>query len=274
MSINTPVIGARVEAVPAPPLVPDYPAAAGVLVNDTHSQLNATRVDCVVAVDSEDTLRRTLAAARAEGRPVCVAGGRPAMGGQQFATGAVLIDMRAMNRIVAFDAERGIVEAEAGIQWPELVQGLIAMQQGRASAWGIIQKQPGADRLTLGGALAANVHGRGLALKPIIGDVESFTLMDADGKLARCSRTENSELFSLAIGGYGLFGIVTRVRLRLMPRTKLERVVQVIDTDELMPAFERRMAEGFFTIDLHSHCLFREATALMGADARPAPPVK
>ena len=45
MSINTPVIGARVEAVPAPPLVPDYPAAAGVLVNDTHSQLNATRVD-------------------------------------------------------------------------------------------------------------------------------------------------------------------------------------------------------------------------------------
>ena len=55
MSINTPVIRARVEAVPAPPLVPDYPAAAGVLVNDTHSQLNATRVDCVVAVDSEDS---------------------------------------------------------------------------------------------------------------------------------------------------------------------------------------------------------------------------
>jgi len=73
-----------------------------------------------------------------------------------------------------------------------------------------------------GGALAANVHGRGLTLRPIIGDVESFTLMDADGRLTTCSRTENGELFRLAIGGYGLFGIVTRVRLRLMPRTKLD----------------------------------------------------
>ena len=44
--------------------------------------------------------------------------------------------------------------------------------------------------------------------------------MDADGELHTCSRTENAELFRLAIGGYGLFGVVTRVRLRLMPRTK------------------------------------------------------
>ena len=44
--------------------------------------------------------------------------------------------------------------------------------------------------------------------------------------LRTCSRTENGELFRLAIGGYGLFGIVTRVRLRLMPRTKIERVVE------------------------------------------------
>jgi FAD/FMN-containing dehydrogenase len=137
------------------------------------------------------------------------------------------------------------------------VHGLIAMQQGRAAAWGIIQKQTGADRLTLGGALAANVHGRGLALKPIIGDVESFTLMDADGKLARCSRTENSELFSLAIGGYGLFGIVTRVRLRLMPRTKLERVVTMMDVADLMPACAERIAEGY----LYGDCQFSTDTS-------------
>ena len=106
-----------------------------------------------------------------------------------------------------------MVEAEAGIQWPELVDGLIAMQKGQAPPWGIVQKQTGADRLTLGGALGANIHGRGLKLRPVIGDVESFTLMDADGSLRTCSRSENSELFRLAIGGYGLFGVVTRVRL-------------------------------------------------------------
>lgn len=240
-------------SVVSPPLAPlESVAIPTVSVNDTHSQLNTTRVDRIVAVSSEATLRAAIAEARAEGNAVCIAGGRHAMGGQQFATGAVLIDMRSMNRIVALDAERGIVEAEAGIQWPELVDGLIKMQEGAPTQWGIIQKQSGADRLTLGGALAANVHGRGLTLKPIIGDVLSFTLMDADGNLRTCSRTENSDLFRLAIGGYGLFGVITRVRLKLMPRTKLERVVQIVDTDELIPAFAQRIADGF----LYGDCQF------------------
>jgi FAD/FMN-containing dehydrogenase len=76
------------------------------------------------------------------------------MGGQQFAEGAVLLDVRPMRRIIELDAERGVVEAEAGIQWPDPIEGLIAMQGGQAATWGIIQKQTGADRLTLGGASA------------------------------------------------------------------------------------------------------------------------
>jgi FAD/FMN-containing dehydrogenase len=234
----------------------DRADAAPVVVNDIHSQLNATRVDRVVGVDSEETLRAALAAARAAGRPVAVAGGRHAMGGQQFAAGAVLLDMRPMRRIIALDAERGVVDAEAGIQWPELIDGLIAMQHGQAAPWGIIQKQTGADRLTLGGALGANIHGRGLTLRPVIGDIESFTLMDADGRVRTCSRSENSELFRLVIGGYGLLGVVTRVRLKLMRRTKIERVVRLIDTDELMAAFAARIAEGY----LYGDCQFSTDT--------------
>jgi FAD/FMN-containing dehydrogenase len=225
---------------------------AGAVVNDIHAQLNETRVAAVVAVDSEAALRRAIRLARREGKAVSVAGGRHAMGGQQFAAGSVLIDTRPMQRRVRLDSVRGIVEADAGIQWPELVERLVATQKGRRRQWGIVQKQTGADRLSLGGALAANVHGRGLKLRPIIGEVESFTLMDADGTLRTCSRSQNRELFRLAIGGYGLFGIITRVSLRLMPRTKLERVVEVVDTDDVMKAFDRRMAEGF----LYGDCQF------------------
>src|SRR5262249_2571632 len=119
------------------------------------------------------------------------------------------------------------------------------MQRGQPGAWGIIQKQTGADRLTLGGALGANIHGRGLALRPIIGDVESFTLMHADGSVSTCSRKENRELFSLAIGGYGLFGVITRVRLRLRRHIKVERIVQIIDIDDLMPSFTERIGEDY-----------------------------
>jgi FAD/FMN-containing dehydrogenase len=228
------------------------PARAGVLVNDIHSKLNSTEVERVVTVDSETTLRTAIFTARLQGKSLCIAGGRHAMGGQQFAEGAVLLDTTPMRKIIALDAERGIVEVEAGIQWPELVDGLIALQQGRDRAWSIIQKQTGADRLSIGGALSANIHGRGLALRPFIGDVESFTLMDADGALKTCSRTENAELFRLAIGGYGLFGVITRVRLRLMPRTKLERLVKLIEINDLMPALAEHIAEGF----IYGDCQF------------------
>ena len=217
----------------------------GFLVNDVHSQLNPTRVDSVVGVTSEEALRTALGSARVVGKPVAIAGGRHAMGGQQFATNAVLLDVTGMNNILHLDRERGIVEVEAGIQWPDLIHGVLALQQDEAAPWTIVQKQTGADRFTLGGSLSANAHGRGLTLRPMIGEVDSFTLMDAEGQLHTCSRTENPELFRLAIGGYGLFGIITRLRLRLMRRTKLERVVELVDAADLMGAFDDRIGSGF-----------------------------
>ncbi len=224
----------------------------GVLVNDIHAQLNPTRVHRVASIDSVAALRATLKRARADGKAVSIAGGRHSMGGQQFGAGTVLIDTRPMNRVIGLDQERGIVEVEAGIQWPALVEALIRMQPDQPRPWGIIQKQTGADRLCLGGALSSNIHGRGLKFQPIIADVESFTLMDAEGELKLCSRSQNQELFRLAIGGYGLFGIITTARLRLMPRTRLERVVELIDVDELMPALEQRISAGF----LYGDCQF------------------
>jgi FAD/FMN-containing dehydrogenase len=222
------------------------------IVNDVHSQLNATQMARVVSPASEDALRAELVTARAAGRPISVAGGRHAMGGQQFAHDGVLIDTGRMNRILRLDEDAGVVEVEAGIQWPDLIDGLTAAQPQKPKPWAIIQKQTGADRLSIGGALGANVHGRGLTYTPIIGDVESFTIMDADGQVLNCSRSENEELFRLAIGGYGLFGIVTRVKLRLMLRTKLERVVEIVDINSLMSAFEKRIAEGC----LYGDCQF------------------
>lgn len=224
---------------------PRTSADAPLEVNDLHSALNPTPVVRIVTPTSRASLADLVHAARREGGALSIAGGRHAMGGQQFGAGTVLVDTRGLDRVVAFDAERGVVEVEAGIQWPALIEYLLRVQARRPRTWGIVQKQTGADRLTLGGALAANIHGRGLRLTPFVGDVEQFTLVDARGEERRCSRTENSDLFRLAVGGYGLFGIVSTVTLRLAPRRKLERVVEVIDLDELPERFDRRIAEGF-----------------------------
>lgn len=217
----------------------------GMVVNDIHSRLNETRVSRIVAPASVSELQSLVRRARREGLKICVAGGRHAMGGQQFASGALLVDMRWLNRVVAFDPAQRLIEVEAGIQWPELVAFTVGAQRGAREQIGIIQKQTGADRLSTGGALAANIHGRGLSLKPFVADVESFTLVDAEGDLRTCSRTENTELFRLVAGGYGLFGVVASVRLRLASRRKLERVVRVISSSELARAFEERIRGSY-----------------------------
>jgi hypothetical protein len=129
------------------------------------------------------------------------------MGGQQFGTDTLLIDVRSLSRVVHPDHDRGIVEAEAGIEWPGLIRGYLALQSGSGKAWVIAQKQTGAAH--------------------------------------SCSRTENQELFQLVHGGYGLFGIVVSVKLRLVPRTKVERIVEIRTPEDLIPAFEKRISDGF-----------------------------
>jgi FAD/FMN-containing dehydrogenase len=224
---------------PAHPATPDR-----VSVNDHHSRLNRTQVRRVERPGSVEALRRLVQRAAGEGQALCIAGGRHAMGGQQFAADAVLVDTTGMNRVLAFDRDRGQVEVDAGICWPDLIAWLEGVQQDRWPQWGIRQKQTGADRLSIGGSLSANAHGRGLTCKPFIDDVESFTLLGADGQLRTCSRDQNRALFALAIGGYGLFGIIITVRLRLARRTKMQRLVSVIDLADLVPAVASRVAAG------------------------------
>src|SRR2546426_6483016 len=170
--------------------IPDE-ETAGALVNDVHSQLNATRVDAIVKPRDADELIAALGCARSAGRPVSVAGGRHAMGGQQFGEAHLLVDTRALNRVLAFDAEHGSITVEGGIQWPELIDFLNREQDGHDRQWGIYQKQTGADRLSLGGALACNAHGRGLTLKPIVQQVASFDLVDASVAVVTGSRAED-----------------------------------------------------------------------------------
>jgi FAD/FMN-containing dehydrogenase len=216
-----------------------------VVVNDMHAQLNESRVSDVVEVKDLEAVQAAVLHAANEGLSVAIAGGRHAMGGQQFCADGLLLDTRGMRRILGFDVEGGTIEVEAGIEWPDVIEYLAETQERRQHQWGIVQKQTGADRLSIGGALAANVHGRGLTMKPMIADVESFVLVDPAGNPVTCSRDERPELFRLAIGGYGLFGCIYSARIRLLPRRTLERVVEVRLIEELAGLFEDRIDNGF-----------------------------
>ncbi len=217
----------------------------GVWVNDKQSKLNRTRVARVVEPKTLSDIEAVLRDAKKQSRAVSVAGGRHAMGGQQFGTDTILLDTTTFNRVLKFDRQRGLVEVQAGIDWPQLVDYLATAQKGQVRPWSIRQKQTGVDRVTLGGTLGANAHGRGLKYPPIVSDVESFVLVDGAGKLHTCSRSENRELFSLAIGGYGLLGFVAQITLRLVRRRKVQRIVKLIEVRDLIGQVEQRLGEGF-----------------------------
>ncbi|MGH8131343.1 MAG: FAD-binding protein [Steroidobacteraceae bacterium] len=256
---------------------------SGVIVNDLHSQLNATRIHRIVEPETLDELRNAIRTATDEQRAVCIAGGRHAMGGQAFATDGVLIDIRKLSRVISLDTERGLVEIESGMQWPQLHAELSSAQRGNARHWTFSQKQTGADRLTMGGCLSANIHGRGLTLPPFVGDVESFKLLDARGELISCSRTENPDHFRLAIGGYGLFGFIYSITLRLVPKRKVQRVVEVRGIEGLPSAFASRIRDDFlygdfqFSIDDRSEGFLRNGVFSCYrpvADSTPMPEVQ
>src|SRR6476620_4526997 len=214
-------------------------------VNDVHSQFNRTRVRELLRPRTRDELAEIVCSASRKGLPISLSGCRHSMGGQQFGTDSICIDTRELDRVVSCDRERGLLEAEAGIQWPKLIRAYLDAEADDTKQWGIAQKQTGADTFTLGGRLFSNVHGRGLRMKPLISNVESFTLITADGKSIRCSRDENGEMFRVVIGGYGLFGLIDTVTLRLVPRQKLRRVVELIRANDLPKRFQERIAQNF-----------------------------
>jgi FAD/FMN-containing dehydrogenase len=215
----------------------------GELVNDVHTGLNPTWVSKIVRPASAAEVESLVRDCHKRGVALAISGSRHAAGGQQFAANALLLDMRAMNRLVHLGADTGILHVEAGIEWPELIHGYLDLQQGEP-LWGIRQKQGGADRMTLGGTISANAHGHSLGAGPVVGDLEWIEIVTADGTTKRCTRKENKELLALAVGGYGLFGVITAAGLRLVPRRKVRRRVETRTTAELAALIAKRTSAG------------------------------
>jgi FAD/FMN-containing dehydrogenase len=218
--------------------------ACGILLNDAHSGLNPTRVRSKHAPTTLESLVKIVVDAASQKLSVSISGGKHALGGQQLATDAMHIDTTSLTRLFGLDSNNGIVKVEAGIRWPALMEGIEILQKDVANPWVIRQKQGGSDEICIGGTLSANAHGRGLGMKPIVDDIEFFEIINSDGELVFCSRTQNPELFKLAIGGYGLFGVIYSVGLRLMRREKLRRIVKVVDISEVVPLLEQAQSNG------------------------------
>src|SRR6266850_4089596 len=96
----------------------------------------------------------------------------------------------------------------------------------------------------LKGNESGNCHGWQNDRPPIASTVESFRLMLADGRIVRCSRTENAELFAAALGGYGLFGIILDAELRVIPNARYRIVHRLVQSSEYVDALDQAIRSG------------------------------
>ena len=198
------------------------PATPG-RINDA-SRLDETRVAKIWEMpadlkDAEKQLAGLLEYARTNHLKVSIAGARHSMGGHVIYPDGIVIDMTPFKGM-ELDGTNLLLHVQAGARWSEVIPFL--------NAHGLsVEVMQSNDDFSVGGSLSVNCHGWQFNRPPIASTVQSFRLMRADGSIVRCSRTENHELFSLALGGYGLFGIILDADLRVAPNEqyRIERLI-------------------------------------------------
>lgn len=209
----------------------DSPVSASIPMGmvDDASRLNQTTVTEVLQIpattaQAEEQLRLLLMRAAKEKLKVSVAGTRHSMGGHTIYPGGVAVDMLPFNHM-KLDERGEILHVGSGAQWSEIIPYL----NGHGKSVGVMQSN---NTFSVGGSISVNCHGWQTGKPPIATTVERFRIMQHDGTITTCSRTENRELFSLALGGYGLFGIILDVDLRVVPNEELRLSRTIVPISE------------------------------------------
>ena len=120
-----------------------------------------------------------------------------------------LILTEKLNSLLSFDPESGILEAEAGVSLADIIT--FALPQGY-----FLPVSPGTKFVTLGGAIANDIHGKNHHIGGTFGCfVKEFSLLRSDGELLLCSPQQNSQMFAATIGGLGLTGLILSAKIQL-----------------------------------------------------------
>lgn len=201
---------------------------------DDASRLNETQIAEVfdVPVDSqnpEGQIAELLRRAQVNNLRVSVAGAKHSMGGHTIYPGGIVINMIPFNHM-ELDEARNILKVQAGALWKDIL--LYLDQHGRSVS--VMQSN---NSFSVGGSISVNCHGWQYNTPPIASTVGSFRIMLADGTIISCSRRQNQELFSLALGGYGLFGIILDVELQVVPNERYRLEQYTVPLEEALVNF-------------------------------------
>jgi decaprenylphospho-beta-D-ribofuranose 2-oxidase len=158
---------------------------------------------------TRDDVEEVFALARTRGWTIALRGAGQSYGDAALNSGGISLDLSHLNRILAWDPSRGVIQVEPGVTMHQLWQHVIG-----DGWWPPVV--PGTMRATVGGCVAANVHGKNNWKAGPLGEhVLELDLLLPNGELKRCRRNEHGELFHGSIGGFGLLGCFSSATLQL-----------------------------------------------------------
>ena len=239
--------------------LPHLLAAQQRVILDDASQLNPTPVvRHWIATDGNEPafiarLRAELQEATAAKRPVAVGAARHSMGGQSLPRNGTAMTFDIATCVP--DRTARAYRVHAGARWRQVIAALDPLGFSPA----VMQSN---NDFGVAATFSVNAHGWPVPYGPFGTTVRSCRLMLADGTILNCSRTDNPELFSCAMGGYGLFGIILdldvdmvenmllKPTFEVMPsHTFAARFIRAIDTDKAVRMTYGRLSvarQGFF----------------------------
>ena len=140
---------------------------------------------------------------------VLASGSGRSYGDLALITGGRIISTLGLNKLISFDSETGVLECEAGVLLRDIQS--VFVEHG----W-MLAVTPGTSYVSVGGAIAGDVHGKDHHFAGTFGDhVLSLSLVRSSGETLECSDQSNPQLFRATIGGLGLTGLIASARIQL-----------------------------------------------------------
>jgi FAD/FMN-containing dehydrogenase len=211
-----------------------------IVLNDA-SELSATPIAKHVVIDTPigstqiDFLRAELKEARDQNRPVIASAARHSMGGQSIARAGTNVTLD--QDWVELDTDALSYRCGAGARWSTIIARLDA--EGFSPA--VMQSN---NDFGVASTYSVNAHGWPVPFSGCGATVKSLQMLLADGALITCSREENADIFAAAMGGYGLFGIITELEMQMVPNARLEPTFEEVDPMEFGPRFVSAIKRG------------------------------
>jgi decaprenylphospho-beta-D-ribofuranose 2-oxidase len=220
----------------------------GTLLDDA-SHLNRSHVAEIRSPKTVPEVIKAIRDAQSTNRKISLSGVRHSMGGQALGLNTLHLDMTHLDG-VRYNAADQTVTVGPGATWRQIQQ--VLSPHDRA-----VRVMQDSNIFSVGGSLSVNAHGKDPQYDSLIESVNYLKIVTADGQEVLCNRTQNKELFSAVIGGYGLFGVITEVNLLTTPNSTLSFSLIPIQTRSLIDKLEalsknpeNRLLEAHLSVDI------------------------